>query len=307
MDEKLILQKASDFFTLGQIVSAKKAGGDANANYLVDTDKGNFLFKIILEPHPIEDKRAEASYVSLLKDNGLPVSLYHGHGNGDTVFEDEGIKVMVQTAIPNSEYADKGLASVQIIEAMAKTHLIPYGDLPDRASWLKPQSLERHMLMLKEKFSDQEGPRKIIACYESLEHFIHDVLPALPKSIIHGDLHLGNALFESDKLVAIIDWEEACINASLLDFALSVTDCCYNDNVFDMEIFRRMYKAYDSVRPFSAQEIEAMPDAIRYIATVQAAWRFLTHNYLRPNEDKKDYYNELWESGLNTWRMPALS
>jgi Ser/Thr protein kinase RdoA (MazF antagonist) len=305
MDHRLILQQASDFFELSEIKSVRKAEGDANANYFVNTEKGNFLFKIILEPHPTKDKQAEAVYVDLLRKNGLPVvpCLHH---DGNAVYEHDGVRVMVQKALLNNEYSDKASAIEQIAENLAKMHLVSFGGLPDRVSWLKADSLKKQIEILKEKFHDQEGVRRIVDCYDSLNNFIKEILPVLPKSIIHGDLHLGNVLFDDNRLIAIIDWEEACIHASLLDFALSVTDCCYEDSDFDEEMFRKFFKAYNTVRLLSKEELQALPDAMKYVAVVQAAWRYLTHNYLRPDEKKKDYYNALWGSGFDVWEMPRI-
>lgn len=59
------------------------------------------------------------------------------------------------------------------------------------------------------------------------------VLNKFPKVIVHGDLHAGNLLIDNcGKLKAILDFEDACIDYSILEFAGIARGHCFDDEYF---------------------------------------------------------------------------
>ncbi len=48
------LAAISSYFDLGSVLSQQQVGGNANENYLVTTEMGEFIFKLLLN-HPLED------------------------------------------------------------------------------------------------------------------------------------------------------------------------------------------------------------------------------------------------------------
>ncbi len=62
--------------------------------------------------------------------------------------------------------------------------------------------------------------------------------------LLHGDFWLGNLLWDDDKLVAVIDWEDAKYGDPLLDLANSRLEISWAFGEDAMEHFTQFYLAY---------------------------------------------------------------
>jgi len=92
----------------------------------------------------------------------------------------------------------------------------------------------------------------------------------MPSGVIHGDLFHDNALFQDDKLVAILDMYNAATAYQLYDLAIVANDWCNNaDYTIDIEREQALLEGYAQIRPFTADEATAWP-----ILTRTAAMRF---------------------------------
>jgi len=64
------------------------------------------------------------------------------------------------------------------------------------------------------------APEELVTKGADLEARLLQALPApRPPRLVHGDYHLGNLLFDGDRVVAILDWEIAELGQSPLDEA----------------------------------------------------------------------------------------
>src|SRR5262249_49667961 len=52
----------------------------------------------------------------------------------------------------------------------------------------------------------------------------------LPEGIIHGDLFPDNVLYDGDRLVALLDFEQASDGAPAYDLAVTVLAWCFDDD-----------------------------------------------------------------------------
>lgn len=92
----------------------------------------------------------------------------------------------------------------------------------------------------------------------------------LPSGVIHGDLFHDNALFQDDKLVAILDMYNAATAYQLYDLAIVANDWCNNaDHSIDPERELALLEGYAQIRPFTSDEAKAWP-----VLTRTAAMRF---------------------------------
>lgn len=106
---------------------------------------------------------------------------------------------------------------------------------------------------------------KMITWYSKLlqsDKFYFYTKKQFPTSIIHGDYHGGNLLFDGKKLVNIIDWDTARINPRIYDFAKSLylltrnTHGCFDNNIMKMGIF---IDSYTNNIKLSYEELMAVP------------------------------------------------
>ncbi|MYE88458.1 phosphotransferase [Candidatus Poribacteria bacterium] len=68
-----------------------------------------------------------------------------------------------------------------------------------------------------------------------------------PAALLHGDFWPGNVLWRADKLVAVIDWEDAIVGSPLTDFAISRLDIGLIFGIDAMDCFTHHYKSMVSL------------------------------------------------------------
>jgi homoserine kinase type II len=81
--------------------------------------------------------------------------------------------------------------------------------------------------------------------------------PHLSHGIIHGDLFRDNILWESERLVALLDFESACDGSWVYDLMVTVLAWCYGSDL-DEALARAMFRGYASVRQLSSSELAAL-------------------------------------------------
>jgi thiamine kinase-like enzyme len=107
----------------------------------------------------------------------------------------------------------------------------------------------------------------------------------LPKGIIHGDLHLGNVMVESDKnlkITALLDFEEAHINLLIIDIAVTVMATCSKNNGtrVDIDLIRNTISGYQSIRKLEKFEKQNFKEAVNYVALCWIEW-FKNNDYVK--------------------------
>ncbi len=65
-----------------------------------------------------------------------------------------------------------------------------------------------------------------------------------PSVLLHGDYWPGNILWRDDRLVAVVDWEDAMLGDPLIDFAISRLDILW---IFGEDAFRSFTRHYQSL------------------------------------------------------------
>ncbi|MGA1057665.1 MAG: phosphotransferase enzyme family protein [Phycisphaerales bacterium] len=71
-------------------------------------------------------------------------------------------------------------------------------------------SLDADRLRQVKRFADR---------YEQAAAAVRPVWPEIPRSLLHGDFHPGNLLFDEEQVVAVLDWEAVREDAPLAEFA----------------------------------------------------------------------------------------
>lgn len=61
--------------------------------------------------------------------------------------------------------------------------------------------------------------------------------------LLHGDYWPGNVLWQDDKLVAVVDWEDATIGNPLIDLAISRLDVVWIFGIDAMHLFTQQYQS----------------------------------------------------------------
>lgn len=100
----------------------------------------------------------------------------------------------------------------------------------------------------------------------------------LPSGVIHADLFPDNVFFLGDKLSGLIDFYFACDDFLAYDLAVCLNSWAFElDGDFNVSKGRAMIDGYQSVRPLTAPEVEALPilargSALRFMLTRLVDW-----------------------------------
>lgn len=121
----------------------------------------------------------------------------------------------------------------------------------------------------------------------------------LPSGVIHADLFPDNVFFLNDKLSGLIDFYFACNDYLVYDLAVCINAWCFEkDCSFNLTKGIEMIAGYQSVRPLSAPEIEALPilargSALRFFLTRLYDWIMTPPGAMVTKKDPKEYLRKL--------------
>ena len=121
----------------------------------------------------------------------------------------------------------------------------------------------------------------------------------LPTGVIHADLFPDNVFFLKDRLSGIIDFYFACTDFFAYDLAICLNAWCFErDNAFNVTKARALLQAYRGIRPFSKEELEALPllargSALRFLLTRLYDFLNVPPGALVAPKDPLEYWNKL--------------
>ena len=82
----------------------------------------------------------------------------------------------------------------------------------------------------------------------------------LPAGVIHADLFQDNVFFLGDELSGLIDFYFACNDLLAYDVSICLNAWCFEkDGAYNVTKGKALLEGYQSVRPLSAAELEALP------------------------------------------------
>lgn len=106
----------------------------------------------------------------------------------------------------------------QVAKQLARIHQIR--DVPGLRLPKQTASLVEHLKLRAEEITTEFDGYPLQSMIEAAEH-----LPASEEQVLlHGDFWAGNLLWQNDRLVAVIDWEDAHYGHPLMDFATTRLD-----------------------------------------------------------------------------------
>ncbi|MEZ5782192.1 MAG: homoserine kinase [Rhizobiaceae bacterium] len=122
---------------------------------------------------------------------------------------------------------------------------------------------------------------------------------ALPAGVIHADLFPDNVFFLEGKLSGLIDFYFACNDFYAYDLSIGLNAWCFEkDGSFNQTKSRALLAGYQSVRPLSEAEREALPtlcrgSALRFLLTRLYDWLTIPDGPLVQKRDPLEYISKL--------------
>ena len=250
--------------------------GVENSNFRLSTTAGEFILTLYEKRVKEEDLPFFIGLMGHLSEKGISCPLPVADKNGVMLKKLNNraatIVTFLQGTSNNNPNADRCFSAGM---ALAKLHLAASDFTIERANALDSAAWAPLLASCHIGDSDLD-PSLISKAEERLEQILEAWPKDLPFGVIHADLFADNVLFTGDDVTGIIDFYFACQDALAYDLAIMLNAWCFEpDFSFNITKAKRLVSGYQSVRPLSDDEKNAMPVLAR-----GAAMRFfLTRLY----------------------------
>jgi len=223
-------------YNLGKLKNYKLlTHGFANENYRIETGKGVFHYRIY-KRHSTSTVNSEINFLHVLKKTGFPAAFPVQKSDGTYICLVKDKTVVIFDFIEGEIPQLKEKTMSETGKAVAKLNLID-----SRESFQKKNIINiQNAIKLVNQFSNAKYQYPdIYHDFSVAVNYLKDkIKDDLPKGFIHGDVFPDNTIFKADKLMAIIDFEEFCVDSLLFDVAMTINGFCFIDNRLDLRLLK---------------------------------------------------------------------
>ena len=261
-------------------------GGSENTNYYIQTGSGIFTLTVC-EDKSFEDFSKLAKLLSFLEKHSfyssqLVITL---KGENLVIHNDKPVMLKKYLAGEIIENFSEQLL-VQLGARISELHHLP---APDDVPKSFRYGLES-FYQLTEEIIDHPFVKWLSLKSRYLQENIpHD----LPKALIHGDLFCDNILVKENRLIAIMDFEEASFYYRMFDIGMAIVGTCIKDHGICFKKAKNLVSSYCNKQLLLTMEKERLQLFAIYGATATAFWRFRQHHIIHKNILLHDRYLEM--------------
>ncbi|GIU66847.1 homoserine kinase [Candidatus Phycosocius spiralis] len=272
------------------------AEGIQNSNFLIEVRQGRFILTIYEKSVVLDDLPFYLGLTETAANAGLPAARPIRTQDGEMVQMIRGKPTSLCTFLdgvssqhpPSSQTRAAGAALAQLHLALA--------DYPQK----RPNDLGPHnwseLWAGRAAHSEDLEPGIAPSIDQDLKEFAANWPRDLPRGIIHADLFPDNVLFLGDRVNGLIDFYFACEDFLAYDLAVMLNAWCFeaNGREFDLVKGRALIMGYETVRPLSQSERNALPllargAALRFFLTRLVDWVTPMDGALVRKKDPRDY------------------
>ena len=244
-----------------------------NSNYLLRTDKAHFILILYEKRVDADDLPFFMELMTHLAGMGMNCPLPVAARDGSILQELMGRPCAVFSFLDgtSSRYPNREKCRALGV-SLATMHLHASGITRRRSNALGPASWQP-LLDSIGAGADEITPSRQEMAQSRLSSILASWPQDLPQGIIHADLFPNNVLFIGDKLTGLIDFYFACEDIFAYDIGICLNSWCFDaDGSFNLTKSRALIRGYQSVRPLSEAEINAIPvlaagSAMRFFLT----------------------------------------
>lgn len=281
------------------------AAGTINSNFALETETGRWFVRVN-EGKSEEDCTWEAALVVELAAAGLPVPVPREAMDGRRFAVHRGLIVNAfawQAGRHRAPGEVSAADAAAIGETLARMHIV--ASARPRTTWRDGIYQFADIVARFESFRDSRDPALAHAIEVLADEFAWltrqaGVRAAATHGVIHQDLFRDNVLWDGDRLVAILDFEQASRGSFVYDLAVAVNDWCWDRP----EIARVMIAAYDRAQPLTREDRQALPVELRAAAARFTVTRITDVHLRQVDNPDKDFRAFL--ARLEHWRGAGL-
>lgn len=269
-------------YDLGTLKSHHQlSAGYANLNYRIDTTQGSFLYRIC-QQQPLHLIEYEVALMQALKEIDFPTAYPIAQTNGEYIHPLGESYVMVYEFYEGKEPVVNKHTAAGIAQAIGKLSTLPNANRYPKKNAVHLDTCDA----LIAEFATAGNPIPELMTYfkEQTEYLRPLLTQPLPQGMVHGDCFPDNTLFAGNKLLAVIDFEEACYENLLFDVSMTINGFCFKDNVLDFELLSAFMTSYHQQRPLTPKEWKLLPAYIQWGAHGMITWH-MRNNLLHQHHE----------------------
>ena len=255
--------------------------GYANENFKVTTTKGSVLFRLYKQQKE-DSVKQELLLMHALQKSDFPTAYPLVDNSGAYIHSINNHSCIFSEFIEGVHPSPNQFVVGEIGRAIGTLSILPIKEMYKKTNSI---SIENCMSFIQE-FPNAKYPHpQIFDYFKEQTNFLKDYIKeALPMGIVHGDCFPDNTIFNDNKLIAIIDFEEFAYDTLLFDIGMSINGFCFTDNVLQTDLVNELIKEYESVRKLNNKEKELLPYYIQWTAHATIYWH-LRNNLLYAKND----------------------
>ena len=261
----------AESYGLGEVVSLRPLPeGYANTNYALETATGTFLYRICRQKSE-SDIVDELKVLERLETRGFRAAYPIRRDDGELISTTPSGTVVLYGFIEGEEPGLTPETAAEAAGALAELHGIEPPEGFEKTNFVQLENSQE----LASRFGESvHGDRQILGRFLDETARLRDLLgdEPLPGGLIHADLFPENTIFRENRLEAIIDFEECCIDSFLFDVGTAINGFCFIDNSLEAGLLERFLADYNSVRAFDKTERSLLPASIHWGAHGQICW-----------------------------------
>ena len=288
-------------------VRVKKLNGYSNANYLIEGDNRQFIFKTYdFTERMLEQVKAETDILLFLQtkaNTSFPTPLPFSDGAFVKRIQIDG-KVLICRMLTFIEGEFLGditpteelfVSLGKFLAAMDKA-LLSTDNTPLRARALAWDLDQFHLNQAHiEDILDPHDRSIVRYFFQQYDQNVRPVLPTLRKSIIHNDANEWNILVKNDIAESIIDFGDMVYSSLINELAIALTYGCY-DKEDPLEWSKPMLVGYHETIPLRKDELKIL----YYLIAARLCTSVCQSAYAR-KKDPSNTYTSVSEK--SAWKM----
>jgi len=287
-------------YDIGSVVSLKGiAEGVENSNYLLVTDTGPHILTLYEKRVDPNDLPFFIGLMEHLASRGIncpqPVRNREGQALGMLAGRPAAIVTFLQGMWVRRPRAEHCLA---IGGVLAQLHIAGEGFELTRHNALTVDGW-RPLFDRASARADEVMPGLAADISAELDLLERSWPTDLPRGVIHADLFPDNVFFLHDELSGVIDFYFACNDFLAYDVAVCLNAWCFEpDGSLNVTKARALLAGYQKVRPFTPDELAALPllargSALRFLLTRLYDWLNVPPGALVAPKDPLEYLRKL--------------
>jgi homoserine kinase type II len=277
-------------YDLGPVLSAERlTGGFANENYHIWTPAGSFLYRIFHQ-QGIKEIEFELRVLASLRQHDFPTAYPVPGEDGEYCFSTDNGFVVIYEYKKGEHPRPAEYSAKEVARVLGLLHLHPFP-----ADLAKKNAVHiDECLVLMNIFDTVPCSYPLIFDYFTAQSlYLQPYLrQSIPSGVVHGDAFPENVIFQGKELLALVDFEESCIDHRLFDVGVGMNGFCFPRNMADIPLIRIFLKAYESYRKLTPEEKELLPYYIQWGAHGMILWH-LKHLVKRRNKTQEARVYEL--------------